>query len=84
MFTLLVSVDLTFAQIEIEDGGFNVDRNELLTSVPNLTNFSNCILMVLTNFDVHWNHETTVRSQTEILMSFTSNVSRTAQKNLHA
>ena len=71
----LVSLDLYdywdsfFAQVEIEDVVFNVNWNESFSSVPTHL-FFEVYPHCLANFAVLKNHETTARSQIEILMSF--------------
>ena len=67
-----------FAQMEIEDVVFDVNWNELFSFVPTHLPFE-VYPHFLANVAVHWNHETTVRPQLEILMSFARDVSRTAQ-----
>ena len=67
-----------FAQIEIEVVVFEVDRYELLSAVPTHQSFE-VYPHFPANFAMHKKLETTVRSHIDILMSFTSNSSRTAQ-----
>ena len=67
-----------FAKKEIEDVLFDVDRNELFSSVPIHQSFE-VSPHSQAKFAVHWNHETTVRSQIEILTSFTRDLSSTAK-----
>ena len=66
------------AQIESQDVAFDVDWNELVSSVPTHQSFEN-LPYFIANFAVRWNHEASVGSQIEILLSFARDFSSTAQ-----
>ena len=59
----------SFADAEIRNVVFDVNWNKLSSSVPTHKSFE--MSHFLANFAVHWNHETTIGSQEELLMSST-------------
>ena len=65
-----------FVQVEIEDVVFDVDWNELFSSVRTHLSFE-VYRHFLANFAAHWNHETIVGSQIEMSMSVARDFSRT-------
>ena len=65
-------------EIEIEDVLLDLDWNELFSSVPTHRSFE-MHPHVMANVALHWNHETIIGSQMEILSSFACDFACTAR-----